>query len=76
MDDLAIGRLFRQLRIRLGWRAADVALKAATSTSTYSRIERGDLGRVRLDVMRRVAAVLEVRLVLDPRWRARQSTES
>jgi transcriptional regulator with XRE-family HTH domain len=54
---LAIGRLFRELRVRLGWRAVDVASRAAVSLSAYSLIER------------RVSAVLEVRLALDPRSR-------
>ena len=69
MDDLAIGRLFRELRIRLGWRAADVASKAGVSTGAYSRIEHGLVESVPVGKLRRVAAVLDVRLVLDPRWR-------
>ena len=69
MDDLAIGRVFRELRIRLGWRASDVASRAGTSTSTYSRIERGQIDRITLSTLRGVANVLEVRLVLEPRWR-------
>lgn len=69
MDDLAIGRLFRQLRIRLGWRATDVAEKARVSTATYSRIERGKIGSVRVDTLRRTAAILDVRIPLEPRWR-------
>ncbi len=69
MDDLAIGRLFRELRIRLGWSQAVVAEKAGISRSTYSEIERGRLERAALRKVRQVAAMLEVRLVLDPRWR-------
>jgi transcriptional regulator with XRE-family HTH domain len=69
VDDLAVGRVFRELRIRLQWRQQDVARRAGISDSTYSRIERGELGRTTLDVIRRVAAVLEVRLSIEPRWR-------
>jgi DNA-binding Xre family transcriptional regulator len=69
MDDLALGRIFRRMRIRLGWRAADVAARAGISTSTYSRFERGDLGRTKLSTIRRVGEVLEVRVVPDARWR-------
>jgi transcriptional regulator with XRE-family HTH domain len=69
MDDLAVGRVFRQLRIRLGWRASDVAARAGLSTSTYSRIERGDIARCRLGTLRKAGEVLEVRVILEPRWR-------
>lgn len=69
VDDRAIGRLFRELRLRLGWRASDVALRAGISTSTYSRVERGHFDRVKLSTLRQVGAVLEVRLVLEGRWR-------
>lgn len=69
MDDLAIGRLLRELRTRRGWRAADVALRAGILAAAYSRIEHGLLETVPVGKLRRVAAVLEVRLVLEPRWR-------
>ena len=69
MDDLAIGRVFRELRIRLGWPQWVVAAKASISPSAYSEIERGHIETIALGRLRRVAAVLEVRLVLEPRWR-------
>ena len=69
MDDLALGRLFRELRIRLGWRATDVASRAGISDSTYSRIERGQIDRIKVDTIRKVGAVLEVRVLLETRWR-------
>jgi transcriptional regulator with XRE-family HTH domain len=74
MDDLAIGRLFRELRIRLGWPQRVVASKARISTGAYSLIERGRFDSVPLGKLRRVAAVLEVRLPLDPRWRGADVT--
>jgi transcriptional regulator with XRE-family HTH domain len=69
VDDLAIGRLFRELRVRLGWPQAVVARKAGLSQAAYSRIERGLIDRSTLGTLRKVATVLEVRLVVDPRWR-------
>lgn len=69
MDDLAIGRLFRELRIRLGWPQRVVAGRAGVSRSAYSEIERGRIGTVSIDRLRRVAAVLEVRIRLAPSWR-------
>ena len=69
MEDLAIGRLFREIRVRLGWPQAVVADRGAISQSAYSDIERGRLGTVPMGKLRRVAAVLEVRLSLEPRWR-------
>ena len=69
MDDLAIGRLFRELRVRLGWPQRVVAAKAGIAQTTYSAIERGAFSRTPIATLRDVAAVLEVRLVLEPRWR-------
>jgi transcriptional regulator with XRE-family HTH domain len=69
VDDLGLGRAFRELRLRLGWRQRDVARKAGVSDSTYSRIERGDFDRMSLRVVRRVGEVLEVRLHLQASWR-------
>ena len=69
MDDLAIGRLFRELRIRLGWPQRVVAARAGISASAYSAIERGLLDTVPVGKLRKVAGVLEVRLALEPRWR-------
>ena len=69
MDDLAVGRLFRELRIRLGWPQAEVAVRAGVSRPAYSEIEHGHLEMVPLGKLRRIAAVLEVRLRLVPSWR-------
>jgi transcriptional regulator with XRE-family HTH domain len=69
MDDLAVGRIFRELRIRLGRPQRVVAAKAGVSASAYSEIERGHIESVPLGRLRKVAAVLEVRLILEPRWR-------
>ena len=69
MDDVGIGRLLRQVRVRLGWPQGEVALRAGISPSAYSEIERGLLETVPLGKLRKVATVLEVRLMLEPRWR-------
>jgi transcriptional regulator with XRE-family HTH domain len=69
VDDVGIGRLFRGLRLRLGWRQLDVSERARVSRALYSAIERGQLDRVPLGTLRKVAAVLEVRLPIEPSWR-------
>lgn len=69
MDDLAIGRVFRALRIRLGWTQDEAAAKAGVSRTSYSEIERGWIDRVPIGKLRKVAAIYQVRLVLEPRWR-------
>lgn len=66
---MAIGRVLRRLRHRLGLRQKDVAARADISDTTYSEVERGHLDRVTLAKLRRIAAVLEVELHLEPRWR-------
>ena len=46
-----------------------VAAKSGISTSAYSEMERGLIEPVPLGKLRKVGAVLEARLVLEPRWR-------
>lgn len=69
MDDLRIGRLLRAARLRLRWRQSDVAAKAGVSRQTISRLERGSLGASSLALVRKIAAVLEVQIDLNARWR-------
>jgi transcriptional regulator with XRE-family HTH domain len=69
MDDVRIGRRVRAVRQRLGWRQADVAVRARVSQDTVSRIERGLLGALQLRTVRYVLGALEVELGLDVRWR-------
>ena len=61
--------LFRAVRIQRRLRQADVARLARVSTSSISRIERGHFTTLPIEIMRRVAAVLEIRLDLVPTWR-------
>jgi transcriptional regulator with XRE-family HTH domain len=70
MDDQQLGIRIRAARIRRGWRQRDVAAAAGVSDATVSRIERGHLGAMALDTVRRVAATLEIRVELLPRSRA------
>ncbi len=70
MDDQRFGSAIRTVRIRRGWRQADLAAKSGLSRSSISRIERGHLGPQSIDSIRAVAATLEMRVELQARWRA------
>lgn len=72
MDDRRVGRLFREIRIRHGWRQTDVARLAGVSQGTVSQIELGRLERVSLPALRAVASVLDCRVTTDVWWRAGQ----
>jgi transcriptional regulator with XRE-family HTH domain len=50
-------------------RQTDVAARAGLSATIVSRIERGDIGRIQLDTLERVGAVLEIRVRLIASWR-------
>jgi len=68
-DPLRIGRSLRAIRVRLGLRQADVALRADVSRSFISNLERGrsrstDVGRIEA-VCLALSADLDVRV----RWR-------
>ena len=45
MDALRVGRSIRAIRIRLGWRHADLAEASGVSRSAISRAERGGARR-------------------------------
>ncbi|HEV2005921.1 MAG TPA: helix-turn-helix transcriptional regulator [Candidatus Limnocylindrales bacterium] len=68
MDDIKVGALIRVLRIRRGWRQADLAARSHVSRSAISRIERGHLDAISLKTLRSVARVLEVTIDLAARW--------
>jgi transcriptional regulator with XRE-family HTH domain len=70
MDDQRFGSAIRTIRIKRGWTQADLARRSGVSRATISRLERGHLGTFSLDTIRRVAAALDVRVDLVPRWRA------
>lgn len=61
MQDTRVGAAFKAVRLRRGWRQADVAQRARVSPGIVSLIERGHLDRVSVPAFRRVAAALEIR---------------
>ena len=67
MDDLAAGRSIRIIRIRRGWRQADLAAAAGVSRAVVSRIERGDIDRMPLRMLRAVFEEAGLRVLLDVR---------
>ncbi len=70
MDDQRLGTVIRLVRQRRHWRQADLAARANVSGPFVSRLERGHVGPQTLDRIRAVAAALEIRIDLMPRWRA------
>ena len=70
MDDFRLGTAIRLVRQRRGMRQQDVAKRARVSQATVSRIERGQVGQQSIDVVRAVAASLDIRVDLVARWRA------
>jgi len=70
VDDQRVGSVIRAVRLRRGWRQADLARRAKVSQPTVSRFERGHPGSFTLDALRRISAALDVRLDLTPRWRS------
>lgn len=69
MDDLRVGSLVRAVRHRLRWTQAEVAARANVSQQVVSKIETGQLDRATVSHIRRVAAVLEIRMPFAPQWR-------
>jgi transcriptional regulator with XRE-family HTH domain len=69
VDDQRFGSTVRQIRIRRAWRQVDLASATGLSRATISRIERGHLAPLSIAAVRAVAAALDVRVDLTPRWR-------
>jgi transcriptional regulator with XRE-family HTH domain len=69
MTDQRFGAVVRFLRIRRGWRQADLAARAGVSQSMVSRMERGHLATLTLDAIRAVASALDMRVDVIGRWR-------
>ena len=70
VDDQRFGTSIRVVRQRRGWRQADLAAKSGVSQTAISRLERGHVGPQSIESIRAVAAALEMRVDLTPRWRA------
>jgi transcriptional regulator with XRE-family HTH domain len=69
VDDQRLGALVRAVRLRRGLRQQDVADAAGVSQSTISLVERGHVRTLSLEVVRRIAAALDIRVELIGRWR-------
>jgi len=69
MDDQRLDAAIRMLRRRRRWRLEDLAQAAGVSKSAAQRIERGHVVSSSVGHVRKVAAVLEIRVDLVPRWR-------
>lgn len=70
MDDFRLGTIIRLVRQARGWRQQDLSDKSGVSQSAISRIERGQIGPQSIDSVRTVAAAMDIRVDLVPRWRA------
>jgi transcriptional regulator with XRE-family HTH domain len=70
MEDARVGHAFRLVRRRRGWTQRALASRVGASQGLISMIERGHMDTVSLRILRRVAAALDVRIDLTPRWRA------
>lgn len=70
MDDSRLGVALRALRIRRGWRQADLAGRAGVSRGVVSRVERGRIDELHVDDLRRLARELDGSIDLVLRWRA------
>lgn len=68
MDLHRTGSVFRAVRIKKGWRQADVAAKARVSRAAVSRLERGKAGELGVDELERIADALEIALKLAASW--------
>jgi transcriptional regulator with XRE-family HTH domain len=69
MDDQRLGATLRAVRIRRRLRQADVAALASVSPMAISRMERGHLDMTSVQVLRKVASQLEVRIFFNGSWR-------
>lgn len=68
MDALRVGRSIRAIRIRLGWRQADLAEASSVSRSAISRIERGLIDGSTVAALHAICAALGADLDLRVRW--------
>jgi transcriptional regulator with XRE-family HTH domain len=69
MDDVAIGRTLRSIRVRLRLRQADLAARTGLSQQLVSLLETGGLDHVSVRTARAVARALGAELVVTVRWR-------
>jgi ribosome-binding protein aMBF1 (putative translation factor) len=60
----AIGEMIRELREQAGLTQAQLARRARTSQSAIARIENADYDALKLETLRKVAAALDVPLII------------
>ena len=70
MDDQRVGAAIRAVRLKRRLRQVDLAVLAGVSRTTISRVERGHVGSLSVDMVRAVGRALDVRIELTARWRA------
>lgn len=68
-DPQRIGRSLRAIRIRLGWRQMDLALRAKVSRAFVSKVERGLFGSSEFAKVQAICAALGADLDVRVRWR-------
>jgi transcriptional regulator with XRE-family HTH domain len=69
MNDMSLAAALRAVRLRRGFRQLDLAKLAGVSRTTVSLIERGHWQSLSIETMRRIAAVLDIRIDCVARWR-------
>ena len=69
MEAGRVTAVFRAVRIRKHWRQVDVARAAGLSQSMVARAEDHRIVGLRLEIILRIATVLDIRLDFLPRWR-------
>ncbi len=69
MDDQRFGHALRLVRRRRGWAQSELARRAGCSQGLISLLERGHVDTVSMRILRRVAAVLDIRVDVTARWR-------
>lgn len=68
MDPIRFGLTIRALRRRRRWTQAELALHARCSRSAIARIERGESQRCTVQLLERILAALDARLVMRVLW--------
>ena len=69
MDDVRVGRILRQLRLRKHWSQGDLGAAADVSQSAISLVERGHLATLSIRVVRRTFAAVDARFEGTVTWR-------
>lgn len=67
--DRSLGKIVRALRLRLGWRQADLARRAGVSARAISKLERHGPGGFTVRTLLRICEPLDIDLRVYGRWR-------